>query len=70
MDPRRIPELSQAAALGAARRAASDARQSSILQAMMRAQGDSLVGWEQPVRMQGHTDRKSNICSACYRNVF
>ena len=39
MDPRRIPELSDAAARGAARKAASDARQRSIQQAMMRTRG-------------------------------
>lgn len=37
MDPRRVPELSLAAARGAARKAASDARQSSIRQAIMQA---------------------------------
>ncbi|KAL0047082.1 hypothetical protein WJX82_006047 [Trebouxia sp. C0006] len=37
MDPRRVSELSEAAASGAARRAAADARQRSIQEAMARA---------------------------------
>ena len=45
MDPRRIPELSDAAARGAARKAASDARQRSIQQAMMRSRGNRPLGW-------------------------
>jgi len=39
MDPRRVSELSEAAASGAARRAAADARQRSIQEAMARARG-------------------------------
>ncbi len=39
MDPRRISELSEAAASGAARRAAADARQRSIQEVMARARG-------------------------------
>ncbi len=39
MDPRRVSELSEAAACGAARRAAADARQRSIQEAMTRARG-------------------------------
>lgn len=42
MDPRRIPELSDAAARGAARKAASDARQRSIQLAMTR--GKAIIG--------------------------
>lgn len=49
MDPRRIPELSDAAARGAARKAASDARQRSIQQAMMRSRGNRSLGWVQGV---------------------
>ena len=44
MDPRRIPELTDAAARGAARKAASDARQRSIQQAMMRTPGKATTG--------------------------
>lgn len=40
MDPRRIPELSEAAARGAARKAAADARQQSIQAAMTRSRGN------------------------------
>lgn len=39
MDPRRVSELSEAAACGAARRAAADARQRSIQEAVIRARG-------------------------------
>ncbi len=45
MDPRRIPELSEAAARGAARKAAADSRQRSIQEAMSTSRGElSFVG--------------------------
>ena len=43
MDPRRIPELSEAAARGAARKTAADARQQSIQEAMTRSRGNTFA---------------------------
>ncbi len=54
MDPRRISELSEAAASGAARRAAADARQRSIQEAMARARGSAVVS-PTAQRMHGNT---------------
>ena len=43
MDPRRISELSEAAARGASRKAAADAKQHSIQEAINRTRGASPV---------------------------
>lgn len=70
MDPRRVPELSLAAARGAARKAASDARQSSIRQAIMQARGISRLAGHNQTGVALHTDRDLKVCSAWYRSFF
>ena len=64
MDPRRVPELSDAAARGAARKAAADARQRSIQQAMMRTQGKRSCDW---VKVAEHCRLVLTLCSAWCR---